>query len=97
MSKEIKEGSPDKIAQIILKSIRSILHQNAEVVLDRSIGTYSLGWPLEPFEKYWYIGSLKNQLGKIVKYPKGQPYSGPCSMSGKCHPRSKLAGRRLEK
>ena len=30
-----------------------------------------LGWPLKPFEKHWYIGSLIKAIRENIKYPKG--------------------------
>ena len=32
-----------------------------------------LGWPLKPFEQYWYIGSLSKAIRENVKYPSGLP------------------------
>ena len=34
---------------------------------------YYLGWPLKPFEKYWYVGSLIKAIRENTKYPRGLP------------------------
>ena len=32
-----------------------------------------LGWLLEPFVKYWYLGSLIEAIRENIKYPRGLP------------------------
>ena len=37
-----------------------------------------LGWPLKPFEKCQYIGSLIKAIRENIKYPRGLPSLDGC-------------------
>ena len=41
--------------------------------LTTRLGWDFLGWPLKPFEKYYYIGSLIKAIKENIKYPRGLP------------------------
>ena len=49
---------------------RSFIHLAGSLAL---MDLFFLGWPLKPFEKYLYIGSLIKAIRENIKYPRGLP------------------------